>query len=52
MKGPKYREPVIIDFDKAKEEIIASIDIVIDRWVQGKCIDVVILRIGNVNLKS
>ena len=33
VKGPKYREPVTIDFDKAKEEIIASIDIVIDRWV-------------------
>ena len=31
-KGPKYREPAVLSWDKAKEEIVESLEVLINTW--------------------
>ena len=31
-KGPNHREPVTLDFDKAKEEILSGINLLVNKW--------------------
>ena len=35
-KGPKFREPVTIDLQKAKNELLTSMAVIIDQWEGGK----------------
>ena len=38
-KGPNHREPVAIDFDKAKEEILSGIETLVTNWAKKAQVD-------------
>ena len=44
VKGPKYREPVTINFEEARKEIIDGLEIVVGRWVSSTGVDDIVFE--------